>query len=155
MAQTALQRRDDRMQALVAIASEISAMAEPRDWLAGLMSGLDIHQNLGEGHPLLGRRVPDLDLVTAHGTRRVFDFLHEARPMLLDFGEPAAVDISPWAARVQLIDAAYDGEWELPVIGAVKAPTALLVRPDGYLAWVGEGTTDGLTDALTTWFGRP
>lgn len=154
MAQTALQRRDGRMQALVAIVSEISAMAEPCAWLAGIMSGLDIHYDLGEGHPLLGRRVPDLDVVTADGTRRVFDFLHAARPMLLDFTESAG-DISPWAARVQLIGATFDGEWELPVIGVVRAPTALLVRPDGYVAWVGEGTTDGLTDALTSWFGRP
>lgn len=154
MAQTALQRRDDRMQALVGIVSEISAMAEPRGWLGGVMSGLDVHYDLGDGHPLLGRRVPDLDVVTADGTRRVFDFLHEARPMLLDL-TGSARDISPWAARVQLIDATYDGKWDLPVIGAVRAPTALLVRPDGYVAWVGEGTTDGLTDALTTWCGRP
>jgi hypothetical protein len=128
-------------------------MAEPCAWLAGIMSGLDVHYDLGEGHPLLGRRVPDLDVVTADGTRRVFAFLHEGRPMLLNFGEPGAVDISPWAARVQLVDATYDGEWELPVIGVVGAPTALLIRPDGYVAWVGEGSTQGLTDALTTWFG--
>src|SRR5947208_1372338 len=96
MAQTALQRRDERMQALVAIVSEIAAMAEPCAWLAGVMSGLDIHYDLGEGHPLLGRRMPDVDLVTADGTRRVFDFLHEARPMLLNFREPGACDISPW-----------------------------------------------------------
>lgn len=153
MAQTALQRRDDRMQALVAIVSEISAMAEPCAWLAGIMSGLEVHYDLGQGHPLLGRRVPDLDVVTAAGTRRVFDFLHGARPMLLNFGEPGAFDISPWSARVQLVDASYDGEWNLPVIGAVSAPTALLVRPDGYVAWAGEGSTHGLTDALTTWFG--
>lgn len=154
MAQTALQRRDERMQALVAIVSEITAMTQPRVWLAGVMSGLNVHYDLGDGHPLLGRRVPDLDVVTADGTCRVFHFLHEARPMLLDF-TGSAHDISPWAARVQLIDATYDGDWELPVIGAVRAPTALLVRPDGYVAWVGEGTAEGLTDALTTWFGRP
>lgn len=153
MAQTALQRRDDRMQALVAVVSQISAMAEPRAWLAGVMSGLDVHYDLGEGHPLLGRRVPDLDLVTADGTPRVFDFLHQARPLLLNFGEHGSCDVSPWAATVQQVDASYDGEWRLPVIGAVSAPTALLVRPDGYVAWVGEGSTDGLTHALTTWLG--
>ena len=153
MAQTALQRRDDRMQALVTIVSEISAMTGPCAWLAGIMSGLDVRYDLGDGHPLLGRRVPDLDIVTADGTRRVFDFLHEARPMLLNFGAAGGSDISPWATRVQLVDATYDGDWELPVIGVVSAPAALLVRPDGYVAWVGQGSHDGLADALTTWFG--
>jgi 3-(3-hydroxy-phenyl)propionate hydroxylase len=153
MAQTTLQRRDDRMQALVTIVSELSAMAEPCAWLAGIMSGLDIHYDLGDGHPLLGRRVPDLDLLTADGTRCVFEFLHAARPVLLNVGDPGSVDISAWAERVQLVDATYDGAWELPVIGVVSSPSALLVRPDGYVAWVGEGGTDGLTDALTTWFG--
>ena len=120
-----------------------------------MMSGLDIHYDLGEGHPLLGRRMPDLDLVTADGPLRVFSLLHEARPVLLNLGEPGAFDITPWAARVQLVDATYAGTWELPALGAVAAPTAVLIRPDGYVAWVGDGTQLGLADALTTWFGPP
>ena len=103
-----------------------------------MMSGLDIHYDLGEGHPLLGRRMPDLDLVTADGPLRVFTLLHDARPVLLNFGEPGGFDIAPWADRVQMIDATYDGPWELPVLGAVTAPTAVLIRPDGYVGWVGE-----------------
>ena len=155
MAQAALQRRDERMKALVDVVSELASMDEPRKRLAGIISGLDIHYDLGEGHPLLGRRMPDLDLVTADGPLRVFELLHDARPVLLNLGEPGGFDITPWADRVQLIDADYDGPWELPVLGAVTAPTAVLIRPDGYVAWVGDGTQLGLPDALTTWFGPP
>ena len=135
--------------------AELLGMDEPRKRFAAMMSGLDIHYDLGEGHPLLGRRMPDLDLVTADGPLRVFTLLHDARPVLLNLGEPGGFDIAPWADRVQLIDARYDGAWELPAVGAVTAPTALLIRPDGYVAWVGDRTGMGLADALTTWFGPP
>jgi 3-(3-hydroxy-phenyl)propionate hydroxylase len=155
MALGALQRRDDRMEALVEVVSELATMDEPRRWLAGIVSGLDVHYELGEGHPLLGRRMPDLDLITADGGRRVFELLHEARSLLLNFGRPGGLEIAPWADRVRLVDAAYEGEWELPVLGPVTAPTALLVRPDGYVGWVGEGTDAGLADALATWCGPP
>ena len=120
-----------------------------------MMGGLDIRYDLGEGHPLLGRRMPDLDLGTPNGARRVFTLLYEARPVLINFGEPGALAITPWRDRVQVIDAKYDGPWELPAIGAVTAPTAVLIRPDGYVAWVGDVTQLGLADALTTWFGPP
>ncbi len=155
MAQAVLQRRDDRMQALVDVVSELAGMDEPRKHIAGLMSALDIHYDLGEGHPLLGRRMPDLDLIAADGPLRVFELLHDARPLLLNLGRPGEFEITPWADRVRLIDASYAGEWELPVLGAVTAPSAVLVRPDGYVAWVGSGTDAGLGDALTTWFGAP
>ena len=153
MAQTALQRRDDRMQALVEVVSELARMDEPRKMLGGLISGLDIHHDLGAGHPLRGRRMPDLDLATADGALRVFELLHDARPVLLNLDEPGRLDIVPWADRVKLTDASYEGKWELPVIGEVSAPTAVLIRPDGYVAWVGEGNDEGLTEALTRWFG--
>jgi 3-(3-hydroxy-phenyl)propionate hydroxylase len=155
MAQTALLRADDRTEALRDTMSELLSMDEPRKRIAGMMSGLDIHYDLGEGHPLLGRRMPDLDLVTASGTLRVFTLLHDARAVLLNLGEPGGLDITPRADRVQLIDAKYAGVWELPVLGAVTAPTAVLIRPDGHVAWVGDGTDTGLRDALTTWFGSP
>jgi hypothetical protein len=99
--------------------------------------------------------MPDLDLVTANGQQRVFALLHDARPLLLDLGEPGGFDIAPWADRVRSIDATYAGKWELPALGAVTAPTAVLIRPDGYVAWVGDTTDPGLADALTTWFGPP
>jgi hypothetical protein len=148
-----LQRRDDRMEAVVGLMSELAAMDEPRKRLAALLTGLDIHYDLGEGHPLLGRRMPDLDLVTANGPRRLFELLHRAQPLLLDLGQPGDHDLGAWADRVQLVEASYDGEWELPVLGVVSAPAAVLVRPDGYVAWVGDGSDAGLTDALATWFG--
>ena len=155
IAQTTLQRHDDRTKALVDVVSELATMDEPRKQLTGRISGLDIHYDLGEGHPLLGRRMPDLDLVTADGPLRVFKLLHDAKPVLLNLGEPGGFDVTPWADRVQLIDASYKGEWELPVLGVVSAPTAVLIRPDGYVAWVGDGTHLGLPDALATWFGPP
>ena len=155
MAQVALMRPDDRVEALRETVSELLSMDEPRKRFAAMMSGLDIRYDLGEGHPLLGRRMPDLDLVTANGTLRVFTLLHRARPVLLNLGEPGGFDITPWADRVQLIDAKYDGTWELPALGAVTAPSAVLIRPDGYVAWVGDLTQLGLAEALTTWFGPP
>jgi 3-(3-hydroxy-phenyl)propionate hydroxylase len=155
MALGALQRRDERMEALVDVVSELASMDEPRERLVGISSGLDIHYDLGEGHPLLGRRLPDLDLATADGPLRVFELLHEAKPVLLELGEPGGLDIAPWADRVQSIDVNYEGEWELPVLGAVATPAAVLIRPDGYVAWVGDGTDLGLTEALTAWFGPP
>jgi 2-polyprenyl-6-methoxyphenol hydroxylase-like FAD-dependent oxidoreductase len=153
LAQVALLRRDDRSQAAHEVVLKFLQMDEPRKRAGAEMSGLDIHYDLGEGHPLLGRRMPDLDLVTASGPLRFFTLLHEARPVLLNLGEPGGFDITPWVERVQLIDAQYVGPWELPAIGTVPAPSAVLIRPDGYVAWLGDLTKVGLADALTTWFG--
>ncbi len=155
MAQVALMRPDDRIEAVRDVVVELLSMDEPRKRFAARMSGLDIHYDLGEGHPLLGRRMPDLDLVTSSGPLRVYTLLHDARPVLLNFGEPGGVSIGPWADRVRSLDATYDGTWELPAIGTVPAPTAVLIRPDGYVAWVGDLTRLGLADALTRWFGPP
>ena len=155
MALTALARQDARIDALRDTIADLLSVDEARKRVAGRLSGLDIHYDLGEGHPLLGRRMPDLDLITADGPLRVFELLHDARPLLLNLGQPGDFDITPWADRVQLIDASYKGEWELPVLGVVSAPTAVLIRPDGYVAWVGDGSHLGLPDALATWFGPP
>jgi 3-(3-hydroxy-phenyl)propionate hydroxylase len=155
MAQVALLRPDDRTSALRDIMTDLLGMDEPRKRWAAMMSGLDIQYDLGEGHPLLGRRMPDLDLVTSNGSLQVFSLLHDARPVLLNLGEPGDLDITRWANRVRMIDAQYAGKWELPALGEVTAPTSVLIRPDGYVAWVGEGTDMGLPDALTTWFGPP
>jgi 2-polyprenyl-6-methoxyphenol hydroxylase-like FAD-dependent oxidoreductase len=162
MAQVALMRPDDRIEALRDTVSDLLSMDEPRERFAAMMSGLDIRYELQLGidasdtdqrHPLLGRRMPDLDLVTAQGPLRVFTLLHDARPVLLDFGASGGLPIGPWSDRLQLIDAEYAGTWELPAIGAVTAPSAVLIRPDGYVAWVGEGTEPRLVDALSTWLG--
>jgi 2-polyprenyl-6-methoxyphenol hydroxylase-like FAD-dependent oxidoreductase len=155
MASIVLRCDDERTKALRDTMAELLGMDEPRRRFAAMMSGLDIHYDLGEGHPLLGRRMPDLDLLTANGSLRVFTLLHGARPVLVNLCEPGGFDITPWADRVQLIDAKYTGTWELPALGAVTAPIAVLIRPDGYVAWVGDLTQLGLADALTTWFGPP
>jgi 3-(3-hydroxy-phenyl)propionate hydroxylase len=155
MAQVALSGTNERTEALRDMMTEFLGMDEPRRRFAAMMSGLDIRYDLGEGHPLLGRRMPDLDLVTADGPLRVFTLLHDARPVLLNLGEPGGFGIAPWADRVRSIDAEYAGMWELPALGAVTAPTAVLIRPDGYVAWVGDRAQLGLADALTTWFGPP
>jgi 2-polyprenyl-6-methoxyphenol hydroxylase-like FAD-dependent oxidoreductase len=153
MAQTALGRGDDRTEALRDTVTDLLGMDEPRTRYAAMMSGLDIRYDLGEGHPLLGRRMPDLDLETDDGPRRVFACLHDARPLFLDLAGPGALDITPWLDRVRMVRGRDAGAWVLPVLGAVPAPSAVLVRPDGYVAWVGDGTDLGLKDALTTWFG--
>jgi hypothetical protein len=155
MAAVALRRPDERSKALRDTMSELLRMDAPRKQFAADLSGLDIQYDFGEGHPLLGRRMPDLDLVTANGPLRVFRLLHDGRPALLNFGEPGAFDITPWADRVQLIDAGCAGTLALPVLGAVAIPDAVLIRPDGYVAWAGERSGPGLTGALTTWFGPP
>ncbi len=153
MAQMALLRPDDRTKALRDNVAELLRMDEPRKRFAAMMSGLDIRYDLGEGHPLLGRRMPDLDVVTPGGPLRVYTLLHDARPVLLDFGAPGGVDIAGWADRVRVVEAEYGGAWELPAIGAVPAPDGVLVRPDGHVAWVGESSATGLHHALTTWCG--
>ncbi len=153
LVQIALMRGDDRSLAAHEAMADLLKLEEPRKRYAGMMSGLDVHYDFGPGHPLLGRRMPDLEVSTKSGIRRVFSFLHEARPVLLDLGPPGVLDLGAWADRVQRLDARYAGAWELPVIGTVTAPTAVLIRPDGHVAWIGEGSNEGLRDALTTWFG--
>jgi hypothetical protein len=137
--------------------AELLAMDEPRRRFAGMMSGLDIRYDLGveapeQAHPVVGRRMPDLDLETAAGPTRAFTLLHEARPVLLDLGG-GGFDINEWADRVRLVAATYGGRWELPVLGEVEPPAAVLIRPDGYVAWAGDSSDPRLTQALTTWFG--
>ena len=153
MARGALVRTDGRTKALTEMITEFLRMDEPRKRIVGEISGLDIHYDLGDGHPLLGRRMPDLDLITAAGPARVYSFLHDAQPVLLNLGAPGALEIAAWADRVRVVDAQHSGSWELPVIGSVAAPVAALVRPDGYAAWVSDGTDAGLREALTKWFG--
>jgi 2-polyprenyl-6-methoxyphenol hydroxylase-like FAD-dependent oxidoreductase len=153
MALNAISRVDTRNEALRDIVAEVTVLDEPRKHLGALQSGLDIHYDLGEGHPLLGHRMPDLDLVTAAGPTRVFEQMHDARPLFVNLGDPGTFDITPWSDRVKSIDATTEDLWILPVIGEVPTPTAVLIRPDGHVAWVCQGKADGLTDALTAWFG--
>ncbi len=155
MALTAIDRCDDRIDALREMMCELVQKNEPRKLYVAMISGLDVHYDFGDGHPLLGRRMPDLEVVTAKGPLRVFTLLHDGRPVLLNFGEAGGIEIARWTSRVKVIEAKYQGVWELPALGVVAAPTAVLIRPDGYVAWVGDLTQEGLADALTTWFGPP
>lgn len=152
MTQAYLQRRDRRTDAMRRMFDELMAAEESRTRIAALLSGLDAAYDLGPGHPLLGRRMPDLDLVVDGQPTRMFALLHGAKPVLIHLGG-SPIDPGPWADHVQLVHASYDGEWVLPVVGGVPAPAAVLIRPDGHVAWVGEGGTDGLPEALARWFG--
>jgi 3-(3-hydroxy-phenyl)propionate hydroxylase len=157
LAQVALLRGfDARVKALAGTMAALLAMDEPRRHIAGMMTGLDVRYDLGEGHPLLGRRMPDLDLAAGEGTVRMSALLHAGRPVLVNLGPPGAIGIAGWADRVQLVEARHDGAFALPGAGAVAAPGAVLVRPDGHAAWVGEAGSDaGLAEALQRWFGAP
>ncbi|HEX7035236.1 MAG TPA: FAD-dependent monooxygenase [Pseudomonadales bacterium] len=155
LAQVALRRADDRTASLREAVTELLGMDEPRRRFGAMMSGLDVQYDLGSGHPLLGRRMPDLDLVTADGPVRLFTLMRAARPILLNLEDGRGLDIGPWTDRVRLVDARCSGPWELPVLGPVAAPGAVLIRPDGHVAWVGDRTQSGLREALCTWFGPP
>ena len=149
-AQNALRSTDDRHEALRDIMTDLLGLDEPRHRIAGMISGLDIHYDLGGGHPLLGRRMPDLDLLTAGGATRVYNLLHDARPVLLNLSESVA---PPCPSRIRVVDGTCDGEWELPVVGKIAAPAAVLIRPDGYVAWAGDPTDPELPRTVGTWFG--
>ncbi|MFK4658982.1 2-polyprenyl-6-methoxyphenol hydroxylase-like FAD-dependent oxidoreductase [Bradyrhizobium japonicum] len=154
MAQIAMLRRGEAgLKAARDVVADLLAMEEPRKRFGAMMSGLDIRYDLGEGHELLGRRMPDLDLIVEGHPQRLFALLHGAQALLINFGKSGGFDIAPWADRIRVINASHDGAWELPAIGQVAAPEAVLVRPDGHVAWAGEEGQRGLEDALTTWFG--
>ena len=175
LAQVALTGTGPRTEALRDIVTELLSLDEPRKRIAAMMTGLDIRYDVGGptsgdeadedgAHPLLGRRMPDLDLVTPDGPTRVYALLHAARPVLLSFAGPGAFDLAGWTDRVRLVEAEPAGtgsgttdadSWELPVLGPVPAPQAVLIRPDGHVAWTGGPADPGLADALTRWFGPP
>ena len=154
MAQSLFQKADPRQEALRGLLDEVLRVDGAGAPVAALISGVDVSYHPGTGHPLLGRRMPDLDISTPRGSMRVYELLHRARPVLLEFGGQT-LEAGGWSGRVEHVTATYDGAWQLPVLGKVAAPAAVLVRPDGYVAWVGEGSADGLADALASWFGRP
>jgi 3-(3-hydroxy-phenyl)propionate hydroxylase len=154
MADVALQRPDERTKAAVALVSEFAMMDGPRRQIVGERSGLSVHYDLGQGDPLLGRRMPDLDLETDAGAATAFDFLHQARPVLFEFAD-GRTDLTGWSDRVERVTATASAKWELPVLGVVDAPAAVLVRPDGHVAWTGDSRGEGLASALTLWCGEP
>ena len=152
MAQSLFQKADPRQEALRDLLDEVLRREGAGAPISGLVTGLDVAYGPGTGHPLAGRRMPDLDVSIAGGSVRMYQLLHQARPVLLELGGPA-LDMGAWAGRVRHVSGTYDGAWELPVLGVVPAPTAVLVRPDGHVAWVGEHSASGLPEALAEWFG--
>ncbi len=157
MAQLMLLRQpnDDRTKALRDIMSEFLTMDEPRRRFAAMMSGLDIHYDLGSEHPLIGRRMPDLEIATADGPVRVFTLLHGGHAVLINFGAADGLETLGWADRIRRIEAKHVAPWQLPALEEVASPAAVLIRPDGHVAWVGDGSDAGLADALGRWLGPP
>jgi 2-polyprenyl-6-methoxyphenol hydroxylase-like FAD-dependent oxidoreductase len=160
LAQVALGPPDDRHQALRDTVAELLTLAEPRNHMAAMLCGLDVRYDSHDGpgaadRPLVGRRMPDLDLATADGPTRVFSLLQDARPVLVGFQGLDGVDVSAWKGRVRSVDARYEGPWELPVLGRVSAPAAVLIRPDGHVAWAGDLTDPDLPRTMESWFGPP
>jgi 3-(3-hydroxy-phenyl)propionate hydroxylase len=156
MAQVALTTPGARHDALRAQFAELLAMDEPRKRIAAMLTGLDIRYDVGDGHPLLGRRMPDLDLHTADGPTRLYAHLRPARPVLVNLGKPGRFESAPWKLRTHVVDATHEGTCEIPLVGPIDIPSIVLIRPDGHVAWVGNDEADpSLGDAVTTWFGAP
>jgi 3-(3-hydroxy-phenyl)propionate hydroxylase len=147
--------QDEQHQALREVVGDLLALDEARRQMASMLFALDIRYDLGDGHPLVGRRMPDLDLEVDGATTRVAELLHAARPLLLHLRTPAPpVDVGPWRDRLEVVVADAETTCELPLIGSVELPAAVLVRPDGHVAWAGEGADPALRTALSRWLGE-
>ncbi|WP_150255856.1 FAD-dependent monooxygenase [Nocardiopsis deserti] len=157
-AQTALIFPGPDVTALRSVFTEMLKDKENLRYIARLMSGADIRYDMGttaEGdpeHPAVGRWAPDFTVTTPHGEQRLSRIMHTARPVLIDLTDGSGVTdtVSGWKDRVDTVQGAP----------AENAPArALLVRPDGFVAWAtdatapGEDDLRGLRDALARWFG--
>lgn len=152
MAQSVINAPGPRVAALRDTISDLLELDEVRHRVAAMMCGLDIHYDLGPGHVLLGRRIPDLDLHSNDGPIRLYTLLHDSRALLLNFDQPAHLNIRRWAHRVTAVNVRGDRTWTLPILGEIAAPAAVLVRPDGYIAWIGDHRAIDLDDTLNRWF---
>ncbi|MGH3158013.1 MAG: FAD-dependent monooxygenase, partial [Streptosporangiaceae bacterium] len=142
----------EEMDPVRSVLGELVAYKDAAGHLAGMLSGLGIHYDMGPGdHPLLGRRMPpDRELIGSDGRRtRVADLLHAGRGVLITTTGGTAEPAPPaqgWADRIDVIA----GSW---ATGPAPAPDAVLIRPDGYTAWTSPGSDEDLTSALGRWFG--
>ena len=134
MAQSLLNANEARNLALREVMSDMVKLKDVRHHLYGMLSALDIHYDLGSPHPLVGRRMPDLDLASSDGATRVYELLHDARHVLLTFGTASDMSLPP---RTKVVEATTTNKWELPIVGTIDALNAVLIRPDGYVAAVG------------------
>ena len=149
-AQTFLGHPGPHADALRETIATLVSIDAANDTLGMMIAALDLKYPVDGGHPLLGRRVPDLDLKTADGTVRLYELLHQGRPVLLDFDGGLGDALRGWTDRVDAVRPT--GDWSIPAVGDIPASAALLVRPDGYVAWL-PGTSVELRTALETWFG--
>ncbi|ORB73034.1 FAD-dependent oxidoreductase [Mycobacterium scrofulaceum] len=144
LAQTALMLPGPEVAALRTLLGEFFTLPGVAKHMAALLAGTDVRYDVGDDHPLSGRPVPELTLADG---RRVTELLHGARPVLLDFDGGVAATASGWADRVDIASSPLDD----------RPAAALLIRPDGYVAWAagefGPAAQAGLHVALRRWFG--
>ncbi|MFI1018254.1 FAD-dependent monooxygenase [Streptomyces sp. NPDC020965] len=159
-AQAALTRPGAQTDALRDVFGSLLVFDDVNRHLRGMLTALDIRYPADGNHTLAGRRVPDADLKTPDGASRIYELLHAARPVLLDLRGNAelAMVVEGWADRVDLVEArSVQDHWPVPSRGDIAAPAALLIRPDGHVAWAsatsGAWDTSALRTALATWFG--
>jgi hypothetical protein len=152
-AQTALLGQGENVTAMRQTFERLLGVDAANEQVGAEISGLDVCYQEG-GHPLVGRRVPDGDIVVGTTPRRVYELLQSARPVLLTLG--AQIDVVQENLGDHVVRVAADSavrRWRLPVIGWVPVPAALLIRPDGHVAWASQdGSTAGLEQAAE-WIG--
>ncbi|MTE20988.1 SDR family oxidoreductase [Streptomyces sp. TRM43335] len=155
-AQALLLLGSPEVESLRAVFGELIPYEDVRRHLAGVVSGLDIRYGAGDGHPLTGTRLPHVELAGPHGPLSTPTLLRAARGVLLVLTDDPALRTEtlavarPWAHAVDATVAAAVAD------GPLAGSHAVLVRPDGHVAWVGSETTAptaGLTEALRRWFG--
>ncbi|MDX3691337.1 FAD-dependent monooxygenase [Streptomyces europaeiscabiei] len=145
----------DEMQPLRDVLAELIRYDDVSRHLAGMVSGLDIRYDLGAGdHPLLGMRMPRQELITASGKTTSTELLHQARGVLLDLADDPRLreTAGGWADRVDVVTVTPH---DLRPGSPLEGTRAVLVRPDGYVAWTSPGSGAGPADALGHWFGPP
>ena len=152
LAQRHLYLGGPEMQPLRDIFSELLAYPEVQKHLVGMVTGLDIRYDMGEGaHPMLGKRMPDQELLVAEQKTSTYELMRTGRGVLLDMHDDAELRgfADAWSDRVTTVTAGR--------VDADAPAASLLIRPDGYIAWISPDGKDlpGLAGSLSRWFGHP